>query len=238
VRVGFSGKPFRRRIEDPGLLVGHTLLDQLARRGIKVTTTRVARGKVPQDAKALVVRYSEPLALLLRALNKQSNNFVAEQVLKIVGAEVYGEPGTWPNGLRATTQYLASLRIAPGSYTMKNGSGLYDSSRFSPDQLVTVLRRAAADFKIGPDFLASLALAGADGTLEHRFDGSGAERYVRAKTGTLAEVVALSGLASAATGRGPLAFSFCINGLAQERVRAARAVVDEMAAALVTYLER
>jgi serine-type D-Ala-D-Ala carboxypeptidase/endopeptidase (penicillin-binding protein 4) len=238
VRVGFSGKPFRRRIEDPGMFVGHALLDLLARRGIRVGRARITRGRVPEAARALVVHTSEPLALLLRALNKQSNNFAAEQVLKILGAEVFGEPGSWASGLKAVAQHLTGIGLVAGSYTMKNGSGLYDSNRFSPDQLVAVLRASVTSFKIAPDFVASLAIAGADGTLEHRFDGSGAERYVRAKTGTLADTVALSGLASSSAGRGPLVFSFVINGLPADKLRAGRAVVDEMASALVTFLER
>ncbi len=239
VRLGYRGKLFQRRIEDPGLVTGTTLLDLLARRGIKVGRAKVTRGKVPAALKPILVHTSEPLAVLLRSVSKQSNNFVAEQVIKVLGAEVSGPPGTWGNGLKAVSSYLASLKIAPGSYTMKNGSGLYDSTRFSPDQLVLVIREAAQSFKYGNEFLATLPLAGADGTLGHRFLGSGAERYVRAKTGTLANVVTLSGVAGAASAkRGWLAFSICLNDLARSKVANARTVVDEMAAALVTYLER
>jgi D-alanyl-D-alanine carboxypeptidase/D-alanyl-D-alanine-endopeptidase (penicillin-binding protein 4) len=239
VRLGYRGKLFHRRIEDPGLLAGTTLVDLLARRGIRVGRSKVSRGKVPAALKPLLVHTSAPLAVLLRSVSKQSNNFVAEQVIKVLGAEVAGPPGSWANGLRAVARYLGSIKIAAGSYTMKNGSGLYDSTRFSPDQLVLVIREAAQSFKYGNEFLATLPLAGADGTLGHRFLGSGAERYIRAKTGTLASVVTLSGVAGAASARrGWLAFSICINDLALGKVANARAVVDEMAAALVTFLER
>ena len=78
---------------------------------------------------------------------------------------------------------------------MTNGSGLYDSNRFSAEQIATVLRAASRDFRISAEFLASLAVAGTDGTIAHRMGGTLAERYVRAKTGTLANVSCLSGFA-------------------------------------------
>jgi D-alanyl-D-alanine carboxypeptidase/D-alanyl-D-alanine-endopeptidase (penicillin-binding protein 4) len=171
-------------------------------------------------------------------MNKHSNNFFAEQVLKVLGAEVHGAPARWSNGLRAVRRHLASLGLRAGTYTMKNGSGLYDATRFTPRQLVTVLRRSYRDFKIGADFTSALALAGADGTLQHRFIGSGAERYVRAKTGTLARVVTLSGFAGASKRRSPVAFSILVNDLPERRVLPAREVVDRIAAAIVDYLER
>ncbi len=238
VRLGYRGKLFRRRIEDPGQLSGITLLDILQRRGIQVGRSKLGRGKVPAKAKALVSHYSEPIAVVLRSVAKHSNNFVAEQILKVLGAEVSGEPGTWAKGLRLVSGYLAGLKIAPGSYTMKNGSGLYDATRFSPDQLVRVMREVAQNFKIGHELLATLPLSGVDGTLGHRFLGSGAERYIRAKTGTLSNVVALTGVAGASGQRGQLLFSICINDLPQGKVEVGRVVADEIAAALVTYLER
>jgi len=238
VRVGYRRRAFRRRIEDPGLFTGYALLDVLGRRGIKVAHKDVVRGKLPPKVRLLAAHYSEPLAVVLRRMNKRSNNFIAEQVLKTVGAEVEGAPGTWGKGLKVAARFLKTLSIQPSSYTMKNGSGLYDATSFSPTQLVKVLRASSLNFRAGADFVASLPQAGVDGTLGHRFVGSGAERYVRAKTGTLARVVTLSGYAGAATLRGPIAFSILINDLPDGKVGEARQVADDMARALVQYLER
>jgi serine-type D-Ala-D-Ala carboxypeptidase/endopeptidase (penicillin-binding protein 4) len=236
VRLGYTGKPFRRRISDPGLLAGHAFLDLLAQRGIHLGRPRVTRGAVPSGLTPLAVKLSEPLPIILRGMNKQSNNFVAEQVLKVLGAEVFGRPASSKNGLRAVARYLAGIGLPEGSYVLKNGSGLYDSSRFSPAQIVRVLRHAVLDFRIAADYLSSLAIAGSDGTLEHRFLGSGVERLVRAKTGTLAHIVTLSGFAGTPGDQALLAFSICVDGLPEKRVLQARAVVDEMAAALVAHL--
>lgn len=238
LRRGYRSATWYKRIADPGLFAGSTFLDLLARRGIKVRDTRVRRGKVPARLRALVVHRSRPLGEILRYMNKVSSNFMAEQLLKVLGAEAKGTPGTSAKGLSAVGQYLAKAGVAPGSYVLKNGSGLYDASSVSPRQIVRVLRAAYYDFKIGPDYMASLAISGVDGTLAHRFIGSGAERYIRAKTGTLAKVVAMSGYAGAQGRPRPLLFSILVSELPKGHIRQARQVVDEMAATLVTYLER
>jgi D-alanyl-D-alanine carboxypeptidase/D-alanyl-D-alanine-endopeptidase (penicillin-binding protein 4) len=131
-------------------------------------------------------------------------------------------------------RYLESAGIPRGTYVMKNGSGLYDSNRFSAEQIAMVLRAAMRDFRIASEFLASLAVGGADGTLAHRMAGSASERYVRAKTGTLANVSCLSGLVGA-PGSKPLIFSILINDVPSPL--AARAVQDRITAVLVAFLD-
>lgn len=236
VRLGYSGRRFRKRVNDPGLFTARAFLDLLKRRGVRVRGRRVRRDAVPEDAKLLAVRYSRPLAEIVRHLNKTSSNFAAETVLKVIGAESAGTPGTWPAGLEAVSKFLAGIGIRRGSYSLQNGSGLYESSRFSARQIVHLLRKAHADFRYGADFVASLAIAGVDGTLAHRFVGTGLERYVRAKTGTLAGVVALSGYAGAKTQQGPLAFAVLLTGLPPRATAAARDVADEIVQAAVSVL--
>jgi D-alanyl-D-alanine carboxypeptidase/D-alanyl-D-alanine-endopeptidase (penicillin-binding protein 4) len=145
-----------------------------------------------------------------------------------------GKPGTWQKGLDAVARYLEGLGIAKASFTMHNGSGLYDSNRFSAEQIATVIRAAMRDFRISGEFLASLAVSGADGTLANRMTGSAAERYVRAKTGTLAKVSCLSGVAGA-PGQKPLVFSFLMNDL-RSPVEA-RALQDQATELLVGFLD-
>ncbi len=237
VRLGYHGRAWTKRVVNPGLFTAATFLDLLARRGIKITP-KIRHGKIPRRKRALVVHRSRPLGEIVHYMNKVSSNFMAEQLLKVLGAERFGTPGTWENGLKVVTAHLASVGVAPGTYTLKNGSGLYDASAISPEQIVKVLRAAYYDFRYGPDYFASLSIAGVDGTLAHRLIGSGAERYVRAKTGTLAHVVAMSGMAGAHKSRRRLFFSFLVSKLPPRHIHGARAVVDAMARALVTYLER
>ncbi len=156
---------------------------------------------------------SAPLAVVVQDLNKRSNNFIAEQVVRTLGAEIVGRPGNWDKGLEGRRPLPRGVGIQRRQLQMTNGSGLYDSNHFSAEQITTILRAASRDFRISAEFLASLAVAGTDGTIAHRMAGTLAERYVRAKTGTLANVSCLSGFAGS-PGHVPLVFSILMNDVA------------------------
>jgi serine-type D-Ala-D-Ala carboxypeptidase/endopeptidase (penicillin-binding protein 4) len=248
VRLGSDPRTFYRRVVHPALFTGQTLRQLLERRGIIVEKpTRV--GKVPATAAAtatatatattsgprvLSTHESAPLAVVVHDLNKRSNNFAAEQVLRTLGGEIIGRPGTWDKGIEAVTRFLAGLGLPRGAYQMTNGSGMYDSNHFSPEQITMVLRAASRDFRLSAEFLSSLAVAGTDGTIAHRMAGTLAERYVRAKTGTLASVSCLSGFAGS-PGRVPLIFSILMNDVTN--AAEARRIQDRAAELLVAYLE-
>ncbi len=236
IRKGDPPQVEHRRIGHPDLYMAHSFREVLARRGIKVGG-QIVRAATPPAARPLVTHFSSPLGVLVRDVNKLSNNFMAEQVLKTLGAETGGTPGTWPKGIAAIGRFLLErLGLRGDQYQMTNGSGLYDSNRFSPAQIVQLLRTAYHDFRFAADFVGSLSLAGADGTIGHRMNGSSAQRYVRAKTGTLEGVSCLSGYAGA-PGRVPLAFSVLMNQVPESAVGDARRAQDEIAEALVTYLQ-
>ena len=96
------------------------------------------------------------------------------------------------------------------------------------------MRAALRDFRIASEYLSSLAVAGIDGTLGQRMGGTVAHRFVRAKTGTLANVSSLSGVVGA-PGQKPLLFSFLVNDVVN--AVAARQAQDRAAEALVLYLD-
>ncbi len=200
-----------RKIDQPGLYLGHTLAKLLQLRGLQLGA-RVRLAEVPQGAPLVHVAESESLAEIVRRLNKTSNNFVAEQILKTLGAEGKGAPGTWPKGVAAVEDFLADAGIPRGSYLMKNGSGLNDANRFSARQLVTVLRTMWSRFRLQPEYVGSLPVAGRDGTIRYRMEGTEAEGRLRAKTGTLVAgaVTSLSGYVETA-GRRTLAFAVLVN---------------------------
>jgi D-alanyl-D-alanine carboxypeptidase/D-alanyl-D-alanine-endopeptidase (penicillin-binding protein 4) len=234
IRAGEVPHVEYRRVAHPDLNAGWALRELLGRRGIKIGG-KVVHGVVPPGARPLVVHYSQPLGVQVRDVNKRSNNFMAEQLLKTMGAETGGKPGTWPKGVDAVGRFLESIGVPRTAYKMVNGSGLYDSDRFTAAQLVALLRTAYRDFRYAADFVGSLALAGADGTIGHRMEGGQAERYVRAKTGSLAGVSCLSGYAGG-PGRAPLAFSILMNDVAEPAIGDARRAQDAIAEALVVYL--
>jgi D-alanyl-D-alanine carboxypeptidase/D-alanyl-D-alanine-endopeptidase (penicillin-binding protein 4) len=234
VRLGSEPRSFLRRVVHPERYLGATFLQILQKRGITFDKPLRQEPLPPEGWKALATHDSPPLAVVIHDLNKRSNNFAAEQVIRTLGAEVVGRPGTWDKGLEAVARYLEGAGVPRQSYRMTNGAGLYDSNRFTAEQLATVLRAAMRDFRIAGEFLASLSVAGADGTLGQRMAGTVAERYVRAKTGTLANVSCLSGIAGA-PGQKPVVFSMLMNDVPNPLE--ARVVQDRAAEILVSFLE-
>lgn len=234
VRLGSEPRTYRRRVVSPPLVAAYTLKALLERRGIGVAQAPRLGVTPTQGLRVLSSHDSAPLAVVVHDLNKRSNNLTAEQVLRTLGAEMGGRPGTWDKGLEAVARYLNALGIRKGTYQMANGSGLYDSNRFSPEQMVLVLRGAMRDFRIAAEFMASLAIAGTDGTIAHRMANTAAERFVRAKTGTLASASCLSGFAGS-PGRAPLIFSILMNEVPGPAD--ARRAQDRAADLLVRYIE-
>jgi D-alanyl-D-alanine carboxypeptidase/D-alanyl-D-alanine-endopeptidase (penicillin-binding protein 4) len=234
----WGGEAVRKRIDRPAAFTGAVFRDKLTRAGIRVAH-EVRFGAVPRPARLLTTHASDPVGLLVRDMMKFSNNFMAEALLKTIGLETGGAPGTWAKGVAAVTRWIEEVAGLPhGAYRYENGSGLYDSNRFSPEQVVRVLRAGAADFRTGAEYVSALALAGADGTLAKRLRGTPAERMVRAKTGTLRNVSCLTGFAGGGPGAtAPLAFAVLVNDIPETgpAARAARSLEDEVAIALALY---
>jgi len=229
--LGGRAQVFYRKIDSPTFYFGYTLKRLLETRGIQVQG-RVRRGAVPAGARLLYVHESEALAEIVRRLSKHSNNFMAEQLVKTLGAEAKGPPGTWPKGIEAIEDFLAEVGLPRGAYVMKNGSGLNDANRFSARQTVTLLSEMWKRFPLMPEYLTALPVAGRDGTIRWRMEGTDAVGRLRAKTGTLEGVTSLSGYVET-RGHQHLAFSVFVNdypGRHSAVVRAVDAVGSAMAA--------
>ena len=94
IRVGDEDVVSLRRVAHPDLYTANAFRELLSRRGIKISGN-VVRDTTPSTAHALTAHYSQPLGVVVRDVNKHSNNFMAEQILKTLGAETGGRPGTW-----------------------------------------------------------------------------------------------------------------------------------------------
>jgi len=218
-----------RKVDDPPRYFGATLRRYLELRGVKVTG-KVRLGEVPEGARLLHVAESESLGEVVRRLNKHSNNFVAEQILKALGAESQGAPGSWPKGIAAVEEFLAGAGLPRGTYLMKNGSGLNDANRFSARQTVTLLEEMWRRFPVAAEFVGALPVAGRDGTIRWRMEGTAAAGHLRAKTGTLEGVTSLSGYAESRDGE-HLAFAILVNDHAGRSAGTVQAV-DALGAAI------
>jgi D-alanyl-D-alanine carboxypeptidase/D-alanyl-D-alanine-endopeptidase (penicillin-binding protein 4) len=175
----------------------------------------VVPGVTPDDAAVLIEYESKPLALIVRDLGKFSNNFIAEMLVKELAAREFGPPGTTVGGAAVLERYLASVGADSGSYRIVDGSGFSRLNRLSARTIADVLRRGLSEFSTSYELAASLSVSGTDGTLEDRMGYPGLAGRVRAKTGLLDGVTAISGIVETASGD-ELLFSILVNGFSCE----------------------
>jgi D-alanyl-D-alanine carboxypeptidase/D-alanyl-D-alanine-endopeptidase (penicillin-binding protein 4) len=168
----------------------------------------------------LAVHDSDPLPVLMRRINKDSDNEWAERLLETVGAEVYGGAATGAKGVRALREAITELGLPPAAYVPMNGSGLGHGNRITPEAMSDLLRKLFLDPRLGPDMVQSLSVGGVDGTTRNRFRGSPAAERVRAKTGTLAGKSCLSGYVG--DGSDILVFSIMVQGLRSRALASVR----------------
>ena len=232
IPLGGEEKDYYRPIDDPPAYFGTLLSEYLAEDGILIHG-KIATAPAPAGATLLFDYESEPLGVIVRDLNKYSNNFTAEQILKALGAEKYGAPGSTEKGLAAEQEFLGSIGIDPKSSVIQNGSGLTRDTKLSPRLFVKALTADYDDFQVRGDFVASLGIAGEDGTMRHRMLGTSAQGALRAKTGTVDDSSCIAGYARAPNGH-TLAFAFLVNGTAG-RTRRAIALQDRLGAVLTSW---
>ena len=155
---------------------------------------RLSTGPIPEDADRVLTWQSPPLAEVIRSINKNSNNVMTRQLLLTLGAEHRAVPGTEADGIDVIDEFLRSEGLHDGSLRIVNGAGLSRDSRVSARLLVDMLGKAART-AYAPEFMASLSIAGLDGTTRNRFDDASGNGVMHVKTGRLDHVSALAGYA-------------------------------------------
>ncbi|TPV94950.1 MAG: D-alanyl-D-alanine carboxypeptidase/D-alanyl-D-alanine-endopeptidase [Myxococcales bacterium FL481] len=204
--LGVDASPRRVRypIADPSRYSAEVLAMALRDVGVQVPRRPVRAGRAPTDAQTLAQHRGRTVAEHLRAINKRSNNFMAEQLLRTFVPE---DGATAAASLRAMRDYLRGVGLTAQAVDIGNGSGLYDNNRVSPAAMTSLLATVAADYRYAAEFIGSLATMGVDGTTKRRLADTEHARWIRAKTGTLDGVSALSGYLGTPDGQ---AFAFCI----------------------------
>jgi D-alanyl-D-alanine carboxypeptidase/D-alanyl-D-alanine-endopeptidase (penicillin-binding protein 4) len=164
---------------------------------------RVRAGAAAADAVLVARRESRPLAELLRRVNKESDNVLTRLLylsLGVPGMAAEPEATTAALAARVVRQWFDEKRIATDGLVLDNGSGLSRTERITPRQLVAVLA-AAQDGAHLVDLMASLPVAGVDGTMRNRLKSGAATGRARLKTGTLRNATAIAGYVPDAQGR-------------------------------------
>ena len=163
----------------------------LARRGVAVARASGA-GRAPADVLPLALDLSEPLAAIVRRMNRESDNFVSEMLLKELGAAVMRR-GSTAAGARVVRSALVEAGVPVAGVRLVDGSGLSRLDRLTARALVSLLRAGARDPAIRDAFVTSLAVAGISGTLRNRLGRRPTYGRVIAKTGTTSRATALAG---------------------------------------------
>lgn len=193
---------------DPARYAGEIFKTILQQSGIQVKGE--VRSGNNQGFIVLHEDYSVPLSQILVELNKKSNNFVAEMLLKTLSAEEMGAPGSMQKGATFLSSFLGYNGMPYGEYNIVNGSGLSRENRVSADILTRTLLMAYNDSEIQDTFINSLPIGGIDGTLRRRMHSPHLQGNVHAKTGTLFDTSALSGFMETKSGN-TIAFTFLVN---------------------------
>lgn len=152
----------------------------------------------PSGAQLVQTHHSDPLSVIIREINKDSNNVMARQLLLAMGAKQYGAPGTTQKGAAAVGQWLESRGLHFSNLSIENGCGLSRVERISAREMGEML----VDIYNSPyrdEMLSSMAILGVDGTVKNRMRNlAGRGKF---KTGTLRDVRALAGYLTAANGQ-------------------------------------
>ena len=175
----------------PALAATTAFRDALRAAGVLVDGP-VRLGRADEYSVLIDEVLSAPLASIVRFMDRESDNFTAELLLKQLGA-VELDHGTSPAGAAVVMQTLAAAGVPTAGVRVVDGSGLSQLDRLTADSLAGLLKVAWADPVIRPVLLAALPVAGVNGTLERRLRQPPARGRVLAKTGTTRDASALSG---------------------------------------------
>lgn len=177
-----------------------------------VTVKDIGFGATPTEAKLLAVR-RRTVADLVAVMLRESDNLAAESLLKLMARDATHSAGSAEDGVMVVRHYLEEKEIPTTHQVIVDGSGVSRYNLTTADTIVRVLEEMYRDQEHFPVFLRSLAVAGKDGTLAHRMGDTPAEGRVRAKSGTMNGISALSGYVTTGSGE-PLAFSIMIQNYA------------------------
>ena len=197
-------------VDNPPLFLASVFREVLGKKGIKVSGQPRLLGAEESDQTTwkLLKCTTSTMAQAVTVANTKSHNFYAEQILKTVGAEVRGE-GSRPAGLEVIKELMFKLGYEPREYQVEDGSGLCRENRFSPE-MITDLLVFMYQHKESETFVSSLPVSGIKGSLHKRLKGPSCMGRVKAKTGYISKVCALSGYVET-QGGDTLAFSILVN---------------------------
>jgi serine-type D-Ala-D-Ala carboxypeptidase/endopeptidase (penicillin-binding protein 4) len=203
-------------VDNPTLFFVQALRRALIAQGLDVRGNAVDIDDVPggtdlRRQTEVASHRSAPLSTLAIRLMKASQNQYAETLLKSLAVDQSTtSQATAASGRIAAQKLLETWGVDASTLILRDGSGLSRYDYVTADALATILVHLYDDEKARAPFMASLPIAGEDGTLGNRMKGTVADGNVHAKTGSMSNVRGLSGYVNSADGE-PLAFAILAN---------------------------
>lgn len=185
-------------VPDPADFFMKALSKVLKENDISFQNEKVCREKIDySDKELLFTHQSVPLKDIIHNINKISNNYYAETLLKTLCKD---ETVTTEKAVKTEKKFLASTGIDTDRMFIVDGSGLSRHNMVTVNQIATLLKYMH-NSQHAEIFKETLPVAGGDGTLKNRLKGSNARGHVFAKTGYVGHVRALSGYVEAKNGK-------------------------------------
>ena len=188
-----------------------TLAEEISRLGINLEGVQLMQGRKPDNAK-LLDACCHSITQVLERMMKMSDNFYAESMFYQTAASLGHRPAKAIDARNVTKKLINRLGLDANAYRIADGSGLSLYNYVTAELLVRLLRHAWRTPSISKALIASLPVAGVDGTLKSRMLKTPAQGNVRAKTGTLTGISSLAGYCTAPNGH-ELAFAIINQGI-------------------------
>lgn len=233
IGMGCACKTYQIPVDSPSAYAGYVFCEMLKKQGIPLQG-EVQMGKTPLRAEVMATHTSLPLCVIVQHMMKTSDHLYASCLFKKMGELRYGTVGSWQNGSQAVRSYLSQeAGIDVSELVILDGTGLSRYNLVSPHQMVSFLTWAYKEFPLSAEFMASLPVAGIDGSLRGMKQDE-VKGKVRAKPGKMTGLTALAGYAVTKEGE-PIAFSLMTSGFVQQTETHKLGLEDEICAFIAQY---
>ncbi len=235
IPISDTGRSDYVSVHEPAFYLAHTTREIWKRKGIFVAFPAVywEKSELEGDSlKKLFVWRSDSLTNIIKVVNKNSQNFYSEQLLRTLGKQIEGK-GSFEAGLEAVRHFLLNAGLSQSDFYLVDGSGLSVKNRFTAAGFIKLLRHMhdAPHFSY---YYESMAIPGLDRSVKNRQSGDTLAVNFRVKTGWISGARTLSGYFQSQSGK-RYCFSVLVNGRKLD-LKAVDAAVDRLCLAAVRLL--
>ncbi len=237
IPLGDDGEYLWLSVQDPALYFGRALYEALLDREILVSGDIIVNRFQLNgaDENMLYVHQSPPLSEVIKLMNKESDNYTSEYVLRVIGAGMF-QFGDLRNGLLGIQGFLQKLGLSENDIHSRDGCGLSRQNLCSARGIVELLKAMYAHPFFQP-YIESMAVSGTDGTIGFRMNSLELVGRVHAKTGTITHVANLAGYMYTADGR-PVVFAMLCNNFPSDHRHHVRMTQDNILERLYAHTFR